>query len=64
MTKTITAYPKSLLITAPNGDHFEAVKAGATEAWDISWPEGSARFHGTETELRAEVRRLITSVTA
>jgi hypothetical protein len=46
-------------ITADNGDIYEAIKPGAKEPWTISYPEGGDRFHGTEAELRAHIKRLI-----
>lgn len=46
-------------VTADNGDIYEAIKGGANEPWTISFPEGGDRFHGTEAELRAHIKRLI-----
>jgi len=46
-------------VTADNGDIYEAINVGANEPWTISYPEGGDSFHGTEAELRAHIRRLI-----
>lgn len=46
-------------VTSDNGDIYEAIKLGANDPWTITYPEGGDRFHGTETELRAHIKRLI-----
>lgn len=54
------AAPEQVIsVTSDNGDIYEAIKAGANEPWTISYPEGGDRFHGTEAELRAHIKRLI-----
>lgn len=52
---------QAISVTSDNGDIYEAIKAGANEPWTISYPEGGDRFHGTEAELRAHIKRLISA---
>lgn len=51
--------PFVITVTADNGDVYEATKAGNSEPWTISYPEGQDRFLGTEAALRAHIKRLI-----
>jgi hypothetical protein len=48
-----------IAVTADNGDIYEATRASKNEAWTITYPEGQDRFAGTEAELRAHIKRLI-----
>lgn len=51
--------PFAVTVTADNGDIYEATRASKSEAWTITYPEGQDRFAGTEAELRAHIKRLI-----
>ncbi|MBP8937196.1 MAG: hypothetical protein KBG72_01810 [Agrobacterium sp.] len=48
-----------ITVVAENGDLYEAIKEGINEPWTITYPEGSDRFSGSEPEMRAHIRRLI-----
>ncbi|WP_085044005.1 hypothetical protein [Ensifer aridi] len=54
---------KAVKVTADNGDVYEATKSDGGP-WEISFPEGSDRYHGTEAEVRSHIRRLIKSGSA
>ncbi len=58
------AYPKSFVVTAPNGDQYEATKTGPSEAWHIGHPEGDVRIHGSASEVRAKIKKLIAAKSA
>ncbi|WP_439632424.1 hypothetical protein [Shinella sp.] len=53
--------PFAVTVTADNGDIYEATRASKNEAWTITYPEGQDRFAGTEAELRAHIKRLIST---
>lgn len=45
-------------VKADNGDIYEAVRTG-NSYWSISFPEGADRFYGTESEVKAHIKRLM-----
>ena len=58
-SKMSRAAPRVVVVTASNGDIYEATRTEASEPWTIAYPEGQDRFHGNETALRAHVKQLI-----
>jgi len=54
-----TSVTHTVPVTAANGDIYEATRVWAETPWTITYPKGQDCFWGTETELRAHIRRLI-----
>ncbi len=50
---------RTISVTTDNGDIYEAIRSGNNEPWTVTYPEGQDRFAGSEVELRAHIRRLI-----
>ena len=50
---------RTISVTTANGDIYEAIRSGNNEPWTVTYPEGQDRFAGSEVELRAHIRRLI-----
>lgn len=49
-------YPKSFRIETADGDG-EAIKTAQGMAWDISYPTGGFRWHGSQAKVQQEIRR-------
>ncbi len=52
---------RTISMTAENGDIYEALRSGNNEPWTVTYPEGQDLFSGSEAELRAHIRRLISN---
>jgi len=53
-----TTTPQTLNIRTPYGDG-EAHKATPGDPWTVLLPSGDFRWHGTKTEIKAEIRRRV-----
>lgn len=41
------------------GDIYEAIRDDAHAPWEISFPTGAERFHGSKSEVSTEIRRIM-----
>ena len=47
---------QKITIKTEDGDG-EAIKAKQNEAWHVALPKGDFRWHGSVSEIKAEIRR-------
>jgi hypothetical protein len=47
-----------------DGRLFTATRAAPSEAWDVTYPEGQFRHHGSKNEIAIEIRKVARTLAA
>ncbi|WP_234624981.1 hypothetical protein RMS29_027845 (plasmid) [Agrobacterium rosae] len=59
MSKLKISTVQTVSRTTAQGDIYEATRPDNDSPWEINFPTGSERFHGSQTEVLAEIGRVI-----